>query len=143
MEELIRYPGCFVCGERNTHGINARFFWDGETASTNVVLSEQFDGFKGISHGGVVTALLDEVMMKAILASNRHPVTAELSVKFIKPARTGVPLRFVGRVVASKGRLFRAVASVSDSNGTVIAQAEGKFLEGNSDLVAELKRSLE
>jgi uncharacterized protein (TIGR00369 family) len=143
MEELIRYPGCFVCGDKNIHGINARFFWDGDTASTDVVLSEQFDGFRGISHGGVVTALLDEVMIKSVLATNRHPVTAELTVKFIKPARTGIMLRFVGRMVASKGRLFRAVASVSDPSGAIIAQAEGKFLEGSADLVAELKRSLE
>lgn len=143
MKELIRYPGCFVCGDKNNHGINARFFWDGTTATSEITLSEQFDGFKGISHGGVVASMLDEVMIKAILATDRHPVTAELTVKYLRPARTGTTLRFTGRVVASKGRLFKAVASVSDPSGTIIAEAEGKFLEGDANLIAEIKRSLE
>ena len=143
MEEIIRYPGCFVCGHKNLHGLNARFYWDGKAASTEVILTEQFEGYKGISHGGVVSALLDEVMIKAVLATNRQPVTAELTVKFIKPARTGIPLRFVGHIVSAKGRLFACEASVTDPEGTVIAKAEGKFLEGKAELTEELKRSLE
>ena len=142
MDEIIRYPGCFVCGDRNPHGLNARFFWDGANACTEIVALEQFEGYKGIYHGGVMAALLDEVMVKAILATDRHAVTAEITVRYVRPVRTGVQLRFAGRVIGHKGRLYRTTAEAIDTDGTVYAQAEGKFLEGKAGLANDLKQSL-
>jgi uncharacterized protein (TIGR00369 family) len=143
MDEIIRYPRCFVCGDQNPHGLNARFFWDGVNACTEVIALEQFEGYKGIFHGGVVAALLDEVMVKAILAANRHAVTAEMTVRYLQPVRTGGLLRFVGRVIGHKGRLYLTTAEATDPGGTIYAQAEGKFLEGKGGLADELKQSLE
>ena len=143
MKEIAKYSGCFVCGDQNDHGLKARFFWDGETATTESMAYQRFEGFRGIFHGGVLSTLLDEVMIKAILASGFYTVTAELTVKFLAPIRTGDKFTCRGRIVEHKGRLFLTTGEAVGEDGTVFAKAEGKFLEAKSDLRGELKNSFE
>lgn len=143
MDEIKRYPGCFVCGEKNDHGIKARFFWDGSTAFTETLASEQFEGYKGIFHGGILSTLLDEVMVKAILASGHFAVTAEITVRFLLPIRTGDRFHCRGRIVEHKGRLFTTTSEAISVDGRVLARAEARFLEGRSPLKEELRGSLE
>jgi uncharacterized protein (TIGR00369 family) len=143
MEEIKRYPGCFVCGEKNVHGMKARFYWDGATAFTETLALEQFEGYKGIFHGGVLSTLLDEVMVKAILASGHFAVTAEITVRFLRPIRTGDKFHCRGRIVEQKGRFFATTSEAIGENGAVLARAEAKFLEGKAPLKDELKGSLE
>jgi len=106
MQEIIYYSGCFVCGDENIHGLKARFFYDGRRARTEVVASETFEGYPGILHGGVVSALLDEVMIKAILALDKYAVTAEITVSFKIPVKTGDRLTFAGWITKSKNRVL-------------------------------------
>ncbi len=143
MDEIVRFSGCFVCGDKNPHGLNARFFWDGTNATTETLAIEQFEGYKGIYHGGIIATLLDEVMVKSILATGHYAVTAEITVRFIKPLRTGTRFRCVGRIVDHKGRLYHTTAEAIGEDGTVYARAEARFLDGKADLVDELKSSLE
>jgi uncharacterized protein (TIGR00369 family) len=142
MKEIARYSGCFVCGEKNAHGIKARFFWDGETATTETMACEQFEGYKGIYHGGVLATLLDEVMIKAILASGHYAVTAEITVRYVAPIRTGDKFVCRGKIVERRGRLFSGTAEAVGADGTVFAKAAGKFVEAKADLRDELLNSI-
>ena len=76
MKEVLKYSHCFVCGEKNDSGLKARFYYDGKQAASEVYAREQFEGYRGIYHGGIVSTLLDEVMIEAILALDRYAVTA-------------------------------------------------------------------
>lgn len=143
MDEIVRFSGCFVCGDKNPHGLNARFFWDGTNAITETLAIEQFEGYKGIYHGGIISTLLDEVMVKAILATGRYAVTAEITVRFLEPVRTGVRFRCIGRIVQQRGRLFHTTGEAVGEDGTVYARAEARFLEGNAELGQALRDSLE
>ena len=143
MEEIKRYSGCFVCGEKNDHGLKARFFWDGETATTETMAYARFEGYKGIYHGGVMATVLDEVMVKAVLASGFFAVTAEMTVRFLLPIHTGDKFVCKGRVVERKGRLFLTSAEAVGDGGQVFARAEAKFLEARSGLDQELKSSMD
>ncbi len=143
MKEIAKYSGCFVCGDDNDHGIKARFFWDGETATTESMAYAQFEGYKGIFHGGVLSTLLDEVMVKAIIASGHFAVTAEITVRFLVPLHTGDKFVCRGRIVEKKGRLFLTTAEAVGDDGTVYAKAEAKFLEAKSGLKDELTGSLD
>lgn len=143
MKEIAKYAGCFVCGDKNDHGIKARFFWDGQTATTETMAYQQFEGYKGIFHGGVLTTLLDEVMVKAVLASGHFAVTAEMTVRFLTPIRTGDKFVCRGTIVERKGRLFWTTGEAVGEDGTVFAKAEGKFLEAKAELRDELTNSLD
>jgi len=143
MKEVAKYSGCFVCGDKNESGLKARFFYDGEQAVTEVVALEQFEGYRGIYHGGVITTLLDEVMIKAILAQDKYVVTAELTVRFRRPARTGDKIRLVGRVIKSKGRVFFTEGKATNEEGQVLVTATGRYVEADSELKPALMNSVE
>ena len=143
MKEVLSYPGCFVCGGRNSHGLKARFFYDGEYAVTELTATEAFEGYKGIFHGGIVASLLDEVMIKAILARDVYAVTAEMTVRYRLPVRTGELVRFAGKVISTKGRLITTEGEAIGEGGKLYASATGTYLEAKPDLKTRLLQSLE
>jgi uncharacterized protein (TIGR00369 family) len=143
VKEVVRYPGCFVCGEKNVHGLRARFFFDGREAFTEVVCTEDYEGYRGIFHGGLIASLLDEVMIKAILAQEYFAVTAELTVRFIRPVLTGQTIRCAGRIVKSRGRVYLTEGSATGPDGETYATATGKYVEAGSSLKEQLVKSID
>lgn len=143
MEEVPRYSHCFICGHENPHGVQARFFFDGEQVHCQVVATAAFEGYNGIYHGGVMAALLDEVMVKVILSRRRFALTAEMTVRYHRPVRVGDRLTFTGKVTESRGRIHFAEARATDPEGNALASATGKYIEAKDDLRAELLNSLD
>ena len=78
MQEIVKYSGCFICGDNNDIGLKARFYFDGDKAHTETVAERRFEGYADIYHGGITSALLDEVMIKALLARDIYVMTVEL-----------------------------------------------------------------
>ena len=143
MKEVVRYKKCFVCGEENIGGLKAKFLWDGNQATTTITALTEYEGYHGIYHGGIVATLLDEVMLKAILAKGIYTVTAEMTVRYKKPVQTGDTVRFVGRIVESRGRLYSTEGEALDSNGEPYATATARYLEAKPELKSKLVRSIE
>ena len=143
MKEIVKYSGCFVCGDQNPHGLQARFYYDGDRAVTEVVADETFEGYRGIYHGGILAALLDEVMIKAILAENRYVVTVEMTIRYHKAVRTGDRIRFSGRRIGNKGRLFLTEGEALGDDDKPFATATGKYVEAKEDFREELLKSLD
>lgn len=141
LREILRYPNCFVCGDKNIHGIKAKFYYDGKSAFTEVMADGKFEGYRGIYHGGVISSLMDEVMIKAILATGKFVVTAEMTVKYKLPVKVGEKLRFIGIVTKEKGRLFFTEASAVGEEGVVYATATGKYVLAKDDLKDQLMKS--
>ena len=143
MKEIAVYPGCFVCGQKNHVGLKARFFWDGGKAVCDVTVDERYVGYKGILHGGVVATLLDEVMIKALLAEEIFAVTAEISVRFKKPVNVGDVLHFEGWKAGHKGSVYSTSGRAANQNGAIVAEAEGKYIRPRGKLSDRLRESLE
>ena len=143
MKEILKYSGCFVCGDKNSSGLKARFYYDGEKASTEVIASEEFEGYRGIYHGGVISCLLDEVMIKAILALDKYAVTAEITVRFMAPVRTGDRLILTGRIVKNRQRVFLTEGEARGEDGTIYATATAKYVEADSEMKKVLVQSIE
>ena len=143
MKEIVRYSKCFVCGDENPFGLAAKFFYDGEKAITTVVADEKWEGYHGIYHGGVLSSLLDEVMIKSILAEDKIAVTAEMTIRFNRPVHVGDELRLSGWVVRSKGRVHFTEGSALGVDGTIYATASGKYIEARSELKDQLVKSID
>ena len=141
MKEVLKYANCFVCGDKNESGLQAKFYYDGEKAFTEIAAIESFEGYKGIYHGGVISSLLDEVMIKAILAEDIFAVTVEMTVKYIQPVKVDTQMKIEGYVTKGKGRIFFTEGKVVDSEGNVYATATGKYIKANDDLKAQLMKS--
>ncbi len=143
MEEVLKYPGCFVCGDDNRCGLKAKFYSDGNQVVTELTAQRDFEGYQDIYHGGIIATVLDEVMVKAILADQRYAVTAEMTVRFFKPVPVGEKLRFVGKIVKTRGRMFITESEATGEDGTVFARATGKYIEARGPLKQSLVKSTE
>jgi uncharacterized protein (TIGR00369 family) len=121
---------CFVCGDANPRGLDAKFRADEDgRVRLETVIDASFEGYGGHVHGGVVTALLDETAgWAATLALHRLCVAVELTVKFRRPVRGGSRVIAGGEAGGKEGRFFRARSSLADETGKVLATAEGRFM---------------
>ncbi len=143
MKEVLKYSGCFVCGDKNEIGLKAKFYYDGSKAFAKVVAAENFEGYNGIYHGGIISTLLDEVMIKAILAEDIYAVTAEMTIRFLKPVQIGEKLEFSGKVVKNKGRIYITEGEVKNEDGEIFATASGKYIEADQTLKDTLMKSID
>lgn len=122
---------CFVCGKDNAAGFRLVFRTDEATGETNteVVFPAHMQGWRDMVHGGALATVLDEVMVQAATAAGVRCVTAEISVKYAKPAATCVPYRLSGRILDRRGRMLTAEGRIEDASGLVYARATAKLFK--------------
>lgn len=118
---------CFVCGVENPAGLHLHFYTvgPGEVVAEYVV-TEQFNGYPGIVHGGILATMLDEVMGRVFMYEDqaRFMVTGEIKVRYKKPVYINQPLRICGHRVKDTGRIGIARGEITDVNGEVLVTGE-------------------
>ena len=134
---------CFVCGLENPIGLKMAFYEDelGRVIARFTPDSEH-EGYPGVVHGGIVTALLDEALSRAAIAKGRWVVTARLDVRFRRPTPTAMPLTVIGEIVECKKRTVEARASIVLANGQISARATGTFVEIPSEQAEQMQEAL-
>ena len=126
--DLVDEGMCFVCGQRNPIGLKVDFELDRD----NLRIQGQFvprvehQGYTGIMHGGLVSTLLDEAMVKLLWDAGIRAVSASLQIKLIRPARVGETIVITGWVDDDRGRIIHTGARLEDLRGAVLAEATGK-----------------
>jgi len=120
---------CFACGANNPIGLHLEFTYGEGMAEARFTAERVYQGYPGIMHGGLVSTLLDEVMAHAAISTHGIAVTGDLHVRMRgNGVPIGRPLHLVGRVTGRRGRLVLTEATLHDEEGTLLAQAEGKFM---------------
>ncbi len=127
-------PACVVCGQDNPHGLHLEFQADPGTCTARAswVASVGWESFQGVIHGGVISAVLDEAMSKAIIISGHEAFTAEIRIRFRRKVRIGETLSVQGWVVAVRKRKITTEASLTSSGGAEMARAWATFLTARS-----------
>ena len=129
MTKLKDNNRCYVCGKKNPMGLAVDFDIDPAARSVRArfTAGDHLQGYEGIVHGGILSALLDEAMVKLAFNLGIPAVTAELTTKFKAPLRPGEEIIISGKIVQETKRLILAEAKIE--KGTVlIAEAAGKLL---------------
>lgn len=100
-----------------------------------VALGLDISGYPGVAHGGVVTAVLDEVL-GAIVTLNRERrvvrgpfMTAYLNTTFIRPVKLPGVVRVTVSVVERDDRKMRLLGAMLDQGGAELARAEALFVQ--------------
>ncbi|GBC60267.1 thioesterase [Desulfonema ishimotonii] len=130
MEKLPRYSECFICGRDNPAGTDITFIRTEEGVACEYLAAPKHNGYRGIIHGGIISALLDECVGWAVsLRAGRMCVTGELTIRFRKslPVSTKVTVKGFCDPEQKTRRLFRGYGHIEDEAGTVYAKAEGRF----------------
>ncbi len=122
---------CFVCGKNNQWGLNLSFnYVDGKIVS-RFNPSKVHQGYKGIVHGGIITAILDESMIQAAINEKIMPLTAEISVRFKKPLFIDDSTMIEAEIIEKNTRLVTAHSVIKRIDGTIIAEAYAKLIPIN------------
>ncbi|MDZ4861464.1 MAG: PaaI family thioesterase [Candidatus Hydrogenedentes bacterium] len=120
---------CFVCGEENFAGLQLRFFVEDGRVKTLFRPKEHHCGYNNVVHGGIVAALLDETMAWAAnRALARMTVTAELTVRYLRPVPGDRETIVCAEILRSNRRIAYGRAEIVDRHGQKYASAEGSFL---------------
>ncbi len=131
MRQLPRYTECFICGRKNIAGADVTFFATDKGVECDYTAQSKHQSYKGILHGGIISALLDECCGWSVgLAEKKVFVTAELNIKYIQLIPIGTEIKVKGfysenQNFDDKYRTSHGV--IEDKNGIVYATAEGKF----------------
>jgi uncharacterized protein (TIGR00369 family) len=122
---------CFVCGEKNPSGLKLKFRMDADRGESeaDVMFPERFQGWEKVVHGGLLATVLDEAMIYAAGSKGLLCVSVEITVRFIKPARTGETYRLSGRVIGTKRKITFAESEIVDGDGKPVARASGKLFK--------------
>ncbi len=143
MELIQRYSKCFVCGDKNDIGLKVDFFYKEGKTVAEYTSTPEFAGYKEILHGGIISALLDEVMIKSIIAKGIFTLTSRIDIRFKKSARIGEKLLLEGWIKEDKGRLILAEGKVFKQDGEIIAVAQGTYFKVKGQIKDQLQRSID
>lgn len=123
---------CFVCGVSNPIGLHGRFYSVGDNqVELRLTFTNPYQGYPGITHGGIIATILDETMGRAILATNleRLMMTAKMEIKYRVPVPLDTEILFRGVIIKDKGRLAQAEASAILPDGTIAVEATGTLMQ--------------
>src|SRR5580704_7910954 len=118
---------CFACGPTNPIGMHVHFdrAADGEGVRARLELAPLYQGWRGIAHGGIVMALLDEAMAHAAGLAGHRGVTASVTVRFRKPVPLQVPIEVRGRVTWQRRNVLGVEATIFDEAGNALVESQG------------------
>lgn len=124
---------CFVCGKENVLGLHLKFEHPASGRLTATVrFAKEHQGYKDIVHGGLMTTVLDEMMVNLAWAEKKPCVTAEITVRLKKAARIGEDIFLEGRLDKEEGKLLFASAEARNEAGETLATATAKCLRISS-----------
>ncbi len=137
LQELFSPRGCcFGCGPANPSGLHLRSFVQAAEVVATWQPSENFQAFPGMLNGGIIGTLLDchsnwtaawHLGQQGRQEKPPCTVTAEYTIKLLRPTPTNSPLELVARVVESSADRA-TIEAVLTSAGKPRATCRGTFV---------------
>jgi len=127
---------CYGCGPANPQGLHIRSFPDGEEVIAEWQPEPHHHAFLNVLNGGVIGTLLDchcnwtaAYHLMGVRGAAKPPttVTADYSIKLLKPTPTDRPVRLRAKVVESSEDRA-TVEGTLESGGVVTATCRATFV---------------
>jgi uncharacterized protein (TIGR00369 family) len=132
---------CLVCGLQNPFGLHAHFYeLDNGELLAIFRPKEEHQGYPGRMHGGMITAIIDETIGRAISMQHNEQVwgvTLEFNIKFKKPVPTDEEIRVVGRITEDNGRIFKGEGEILLPDGQPAVFGSGTYMKLPIDKIAD------
>ena len=130
------FSNSVVAGAANPMGLAAQLWRDGDVSCMSVTLGHAFEGAPGRAHGGVVAALLDEVMGLLNVIHGAMAFTAQLDITYHAPTPVGEPI--VARAwLTRRDERKRYVEATLHAEDLLVASAKGLFIAMDASTVLE------
>ena len=130
---------CVVCGTKNPLSLGAKFYHvEGDLIVGLVTGRDEHQSYPNRMHGGMISALLDEVIGRAIntVEPEAFGVTTDINVKFKKPVPLNEEIRIVGKLTRNTRLIFQAEGFIEDKNGTLLAVGSATYMKMTAEKIA-------
>ena len=121
------YPDCFGCGADNPSGLRLDLKLEGDQLTTEFIPGQRHEGWPGIVHGGVIAAVLYEVMENWAYLNGITSMMRGMETRLIAPTSTGEAIRAVswlddrdGRELSVAGRLSVLDRTVAEGTASLV-----------------------
>ena len=127
---------CFGCGPANDKGLHVRSFARGDEVVADFEPATYQEAFPGVLSGGIIGTLLDchcnwtaawKLMKSGGLQTPPCTVTADYTIKLLRPTPTDGPIHMVARAVESTADRVIVEGELL-AHGKVCATCRGTFV---------------
>ncbi|MBN2590127.1 MAG: PaaI family thioesterase [Sedimentisphaerales bacterium] len=130
---------CFLCGRDNDNGLKMVWYNNKEQnqVEANVTIPEHFNGYPGITHGGIVAAILDETSGRAAMLNGDFDnlfITLRLNITYRKPTPTDIPLKVIGWIEKKGRRKMEVAAKILLPDKTICAECQAVVMEPTGEI---------
>jgi acyl-coenzyme A thioesterase PaaI-like protein len=130
-ENILRTDanGCFVCGPANQDGLQVVFRVEDSICRAEYTPPAKFCGFDGVTHGGILFSLLDDVMANWLFLQGERAYTGKCEIRFRATAPTGQRILLEGELLNRKGRIANLQGrAIHADTGKLLAEATATFI---------------
>lgn len=127
-EPMAHFDECIVSGTHNPMGIGMTPRRVGDAVEAVVHLGAAYEGAPQRSHGGIVAAILDDIMGYVLLVQRTPAYTGHLGVTYLAPTPVGTEILARAWLVGRDGRKLSIAGSIELPDGTPIAEGTGLFV---------------
>ena len=119
---------CFVCGPHNAIGLRVKFQLDGDVCRGEFTPGKDHCGYDGITHGGILFSLLDDVMANWLYLKGLRCFTAKCEIRYRNPLPVGCRVLLAGKSLKQKRNVvvMEGLASRADT-AEAIAECQASF----------------
>jgi acyl-coenzyme A thioesterase PaaI-like protein len=123
------HSDCIMCGEGNLLGLKLKFKLEADGSSSSCFRGgSRFQGYNGILHGGIISAILDSAMTNCLFLHGIEALTGKLEVRFLKPIPCDGTLKISAGIISSRPPFHKLKAHIKCGE-IEMAEAEAKFME--------------
>lgn len=115
---------CFGCGPMNPIGLKLKFQEENDRYVTHFTAGPEHQSYNGIVHGGILSTLLDETMVRYLYAKGFNAVTARMELRYREQTPIEQPLTISSRILSHKRNLYEMTGEICLPDGKV--SVEGK-----------------
>lgn len=130
------HPNCYVCETDRSTGLGVAYVRQaGGQVIAEVDCPEDWEGYTGLVHGGIVASLVDGAMTNCLFAHGIAAVTGDLHVRYRHPVELGQHALVRAEIVQSSSPLY-VLKSTVHQNDRLCITATGKFMRQRAERLA-------
>ena len=126
--KIDEYPYCFGCGDANPIGLRLKLRLEDGRLMTEFVPREEHQGWPGIVHGGIIAALLYEVLENYSYYQGIVAMMNSMETRLRRPAETGRRIVAQAWLVEQAGRNMDVSATLANEAGEVLAEGKAALV---------------
>ncbi len=123
---------CFICGIHNDSGLKTNFYEMEDNTLVAVVKGKDIhQSYPNRMHGGVISALIDESVGRAIWIEEPETwgVTMDLQMKYRKPVPLNEDLMVVSKITKNTRRVFEGTGYLINKEQQVLAEGNARYIK--------------